>query len=544
MPASALLEQLHKAGVSKQTANDTLTEHDKTKLFEYLRKSHGEIEPKAKITLRRKQTAEINAADTSEPVHEIMSQKNPIPQPVAKCHSCEKPLYGRVKYCPFCGEEARDVIAMATGEEAVAAPVAAEKSSSVEMPAVARVHVVDYTPTEVRVEPPVLADATLPEAPERLLKPKVEKKEAGDLAQEPNPETKLDTGRSRWFPKLIIVSVIAGIGWWYLKKSPESAPIPTSPSVNVSKQAPSKRPKASVSAPQMPAPTMPSSKQKSVESSSGVALPSVKESKPYATELSVTAVGEILSLFPLNETRKLLGAMLDGARDGNDAGIILARRSLQGISVPPRGDRKAARAANTTGLDALQKGDANEAVKWLLGAVKADPADQEIVNNLAFALYKSQRLVDARSAALAALTLAPERGAAWANLATILADEGKADSAVAGFLLLHRFSTNQQKTKEYLQKLIQEDASVQVREAAETALSKILKGEVVNSAVGVLLAGMLHDGLDCMMKKKYDCAITNAKSALRIDPTNEKAKELQNRAEAEQQRAMNSILIQ
>jgi len=65
MPATALLEQLHKAGVSKQEADDTLTEQDKAKLLEYLRKSHGEVEPKAKITLTRKKTSEIKAADAS-----------------------------------------------------------------------------------------------------------------------------------------------------------------------------------------------------------------------------------------------------------------------------------------------------------------------------------------------------------------------------------------------------------------------------------------------------------------------------------------------
>ena len=65
MPATALLEQLHKAGVTKQAANDTLTEQDKAKLLEYLRKSHGETEAKAKITLTRKKTSEIKAADAS-----------------------------------------------------------------------------------------------------------------------------------------------------------------------------------------------------------------------------------------------------------------------------------------------------------------------------------------------------------------------------------------------------------------------------------------------------------------------------------------------
>jgi translation initiation factor IF-2 len=65
MPAPALLEQLAKAGVSKQESNDTLSEQDKTRLLDYLRKSHGDMVPKAKITLTRKQTSEIRASDST-----------------------------------------------------------------------------------------------------------------------------------------------------------------------------------------------------------------------------------------------------------------------------------------------------------------------------------------------------------------------------------------------------------------------------------------------------------------------------------------------
>ena len=65
MPAPALLEQLAKAGVSKEAANDAVSEQDKTRLLDYLRKSHGETAPKAKITLTRKQTSEIRAADST-----------------------------------------------------------------------------------------------------------------------------------------------------------------------------------------------------------------------------------------------------------------------------------------------------------------------------------------------------------------------------------------------------------------------------------------------------------------------------------------------
>ena len=63
MPAGALLEQLQKAGVAKSKADDLLSEQDKSKLLEYLRRSHGEADGKTKITLTRKQTSEIKAHD-------------------------------------------------------------------------------------------------------------------------------------------------------------------------------------------------------------------------------------------------------------------------------------------------------------------------------------------------------------------------------------------------------------------------------------------------------------------------------------------------
>jgi translation initiation factor IF-2 len=59
VPPSQLLEQLRAAGVHKQVAEDVLSDQDKTRLLEYLRRSHGSSEPKNKITLTRKQTSEI-----------------------------------------------------------------------------------------------------------------------------------------------------------------------------------------------------------------------------------------------------------------------------------------------------------------------------------------------------------------------------------------------------------------------------------------------------------------------------------------------------
>jgi translation initiation factor IF-2 len=66
VPPSVLLEQLRAAGVNKRAPDDSLTETDKSRLLEYLRRSHGTAEPKNKITLTRRQTSEIiKKSDTS-----------------------------------------------------------------------------------------------------------------------------------------------------------------------------------------------------------------------------------------------------------------------------------------------------------------------------------------------------------------------------------------------------------------------------------------------------------------------------------------------
>jgi translation initiation factor IF-2 len=66
-PTSALIEQLHSAGVSKQSPDDALTEADKERLLDYLRTAHGTTAgaERKKITLTRKTSTEIKQADSS-----------------------------------------------------------------------------------------------------------------------------------------------------------------------------------------------------------------------------------------------------------------------------------------------------------------------------------------------------------------------------------------------------------------------------------------------------------------------------------------------
>jgi translation initiation factor IF-2 len=71
MPAGVLLEQLQKAGVEKRQADDVLSEQDKSKLLDFLRRSHGESEGKTKITLTRKETSVIKSQDSHGKSHTV-----------------------------------------------------------------------------------------------------------------------------------------------------------------------------------------------------------------------------------------------------------------------------------------------------------------------------------------------------------------------------------------------------------------------------------------------------------------------------------------
>ncbi len=67
LPPSVLLEQLRSAGVDKHVETDELSEEDKARLLEALRKAHGGSQDagKRKITLTRRSTSAIKQADAT-----------------------------------------------------------------------------------------------------------------------------------------------------------------------------------------------------------------------------------------------------------------------------------------------------------------------------------------------------------------------------------------------------------------------------------------------------------------------------------------------
>ncbi|KAA3655195.1 MAG: translation initiation factor IF-2 [Proteobacteria bacterium] len=179
MPAALLLEQLKKAGVSIGNVNDRLTEQDKTKLLDYLRRSHGEDKAKSKITLTRKETSEIKATDSTGRARtvqvevrkkrvfvkrdelvaeaearkdaEVVAEAAPVAEPVA---APEAPVVEAVEVAPVVAEAPA-----AKPVEAEPAPVVVEPAPVVETP-------VAKQPAAPAAEPqPTKVAEKAPEAP-------------------------------------------------------------------------------------------------------------------------------------------------------------------------------------------------------------------------------------------------------------------------------------------------------------------------------------------------------------------------------------------
>jgi len=367
----------------------------------------------------------------------------------------------------------------------------------------------------------------------------------------PEASTKKSTGGKR--KAVMAIATVAGLFWLF-----------SGTEKNVNKNEPAAPPQQVKHADKQvspvtravnaPAPPAEKSDMPKVETTEPV---KTAQPEPEAASPKLQLV-DVLQQIPVKDAQEILLAMMNAAREGDDARLRAVRRELQRIPLPSHGNRSAARLANSAALDAFRRGDFNEATEKLMNGVKADPADQELVNNLAYALYRQKRLDEAKTASVAALTLAPERTSAWSNLGEILAEDGDQDKAVLAFLLAYKFSSDQQKTHTFLQKLAQDESSFQVRNAASQTLRRIAQlpppapnppaarqpqENTTQPQPNQIVLGMIEDGEACLATKKFDCAITNAKAALRVDPSNVRARTLQRIAEAEQRKAMDSITI-
>ena len=187
-------------------------------------------------------------------------------------------------------------------------------------------------------------------------------------------------------------------------------------------------------APQSPTPTLP------------LSSPSPSPAPTVANRQIAISAG--FTVLAPDESKQLLTAMVQQANSAFKISEIKGK--IESLPKPATGDRKTSRKLNEQGLTALKNEDFAQAIAALKSATSADPADVEVLNNYVYALIKAGRLQDAESEAGRLLTMSPGRSSAWANLAEVYALKNRKEEAVAALILAFQFSSNKDRTINFL----------------------------------------------------------------------------------------------
>ena len=209
-----------------------------------------------------------------------------------------------------------------------------------------------------------------------------------------------------------------------------------------------------------------------------VAPPPVEDHPAHQDEQQVPVEEEqpTTSAVPSAETLKqrFVSSMLQAAAEEDwSLADIQSEQLKMSRPLPERGDRKVARAANVEGLQAMQQDNITGAIDAFSRAIEADASDIEIRNNLGFAYIRVGDFISAVSTLTDVLYMAPERGSAWANLSDVLARSNLTPAAEASLRLTIRYSTDRQKTAEFLQKTAESHEVESFREIAGRVLQKM-----------------------------------------------------------------------
>jgi Flp pilus assembly protein TadD len=172
-------------------------------------------------------------------------------------------------------------------------------------------------------------------------------------------------------------------------------------------------------------------------------------------------------------TQMLTLAMPNGGA-GQEAQLEALRQQIEALPKPKRGDRKAARVQNDKGLEALKTEQYEQALQSFLTAYHLDTSDAEVLNNIGFTYLKTGNLPEASRYLGGALSLAPHRATAWANLAEVYAHGTRPEEAVAAYALTYRYSKNKDTTRRYLETQTTNADDPLVMQAAKSALALAL----------------------------------------------------------------------
>ena len=162
---------------------------------------------------------------------------------------------------------------------------------------------------------------------------------------------------------------------------------------------------------------------------------------------------------------------------GNDSQTAVAlTERLTALPTVPRGARSAARKANDRGIAALRANDNATAVAALRDAVRADPSDVEVIDNLGYAYNLSGDLEAAEFWARVALAVAPARSSAWLNLGLAAGQQGDESTSLGAMLLAHKYSGRPDRTIKAIQDVMgRANSTPEMRSAAERALAVLPK---------------------------------------------------------------------
>ena len=104
-------------------------------------------------------------------------------------------------------------------------------------------------------------------------------------------------------------------------------------------------------------------------------------------------------------------------------------------------------------------------------ANKLDKSDIEIINNLGFSYLKQGNFVSAQQTITIALTMSPDRAAAWENLGEVFGVKGDISKAVACFSNAYRFSKDRLKLHQYMKKINEQEEVKNLKQARAKAIN-------------------------------------------------------------------------
>ena len=191
-------------------------------------------------------------------------------------------------------------------------------------------------------------------------------------------------------------------------------------------------------------------------------VPSVKNEKVAAVQDTSAAKSSVM---------QMIDYAADNGGVGHESEIQEVKLKIESSPKPKKGNKKAARKINDQALALLNTQDFSGAVAKFVEANRLDASDIEIVNNLGFAYLKQKNLESAQQTLIVALTMFPDRAAAWSNLGDMFALSGDERKAVACYANTYRFSKDTIKTHQYMRKMNAIESVPELQKSRDKAMN-------------------------------------------------------------------------